>query len=170
MNHATATQLSGAPQLVIDRASPEDYSYVLDSWLQCYQQSARWRKVPFELYRPHVRPQLTAILADPETQVIAAYLGAAVVGWLAFEQRRSVDIVHWVHTRYRIGHDGPELRKHGIMRSLFSAAPLRDRIAYTHRGPLPKQAPRIAADVWIAAWLMRRGMKSVSFAKKEEWK
>lgn len=168
-NHVSPYTMVVRPSLRLAAARPDDFGYVLGSWLEGNWKAPRMRKIPFRLYRAAIEPKMQAVLEQPETRLLAAYLDDTIVGWLAYEWRRHVDLVHWVHTRYSIG-KGPTLRGKGIMRSLFAAAPLKKRLGYLHRGPVSKEAtPRVSSDVWIAKWLTDRG-SIVSYDEKEDWK
>lgn len=148
----------------------DDIRYCIGSWAEEFKFSPDAGRMPWRLYKRHVRPELERKLRRDDTHLLAAYLGTDIVGWLAYVPGRRVSTVHWVHTRYCIGDGGECLRKRGVMVTLLDAAQLGDRIVYTHRGPVPKHrgTGKQTSDQWIAAWLRKRGV-SATYLPYEEW-
>lgn len=174
LHHAPDIQLGGAPPMPLQIRSHvgDDIAYVRGSWAEGFKASPDAPRLPWKLYKRHVVPELDAVLHRDDTRLLAAYLGTDIVGWVAFVPGRRVSTVHWVHTRYRVGENGPCLRKQGVMRMLLEAAQLGDRIVYTHRGPYPKHLHRGEAkrtsDEWIVPWLGRNGV-SAAYLNYQEW-
>jgi hypothetical protein len=149
--------------LLIGRATPEDMPYIRGKWSEGYKHSSNaLAKLPWASYKRDVRPRLYAALAAPDTEVVVAYLGADIAGWMALSRGKRVDTVHWMATRAQIG-DGPPLLRRGVMTALVNATGLRDRIVYTHRGVK-------RSDEWIGNWLARRGAISIVYEPYERWK
>lgn len=155
--------------LVLSLMADDELPYVLGSWSEGYKFSERNAKLSWAIYKKHVVPELAAVLGRSDTFVLCARQGDVIVGWIAYCRGRSVDTVHWVHTRFRIGESGSPLRRNGIMTELINAASGRDRIVYTHRGPKPKHRGGVTSDEWISRWLAGRGVIAV-FVPYEEWK
>lgn len=176
MNHLAPQQFGGGPHppaLPVDlRASPgPDIAYIVGSWCEAYKHSPSCGRMPWPVFKRHVRPELEGVLHRSDTQLLTAYLGQHPVGWIAFAPGRRVSTVHWVHTRYCVGEGGACLRKRGIMTTLLGAAQLGDRIVYTHRGPYPKHrhaGAKQTSDEWIVPWLRRRGV-SAAYVPMSEW-
>lgn len=156
----------------ISRPSDSDRRYVLGSW------SEAWKLVPpnadqsWFFYKRERVPLLRAVLERPDTELLGAYSGGNIVGWLALCRMRRVDIVHWVHTRFRVGHDGDKLRKRRVMAQLFDAAELKPHLAYTFRGPRPRHPhpgeSRERSDEMVSSWLVDRG-HHVAYIPYQEW-
>lgn len=207
MNLYTADLRSGGPEddyatLAVPARLPitlgpvrnNDLAYCRSSWAEGFKHSPDAGRMSWQLYKRHVVPELQRILYRDDTQVLAAYLGADICGWIAYAPGRRVSTVHWVHTRCaiwdaaRCTNDGcimagsrlihgaicpghfdnlEKLRKRGVMSALVDAAPLGDRIVYTHRGPKERNA-RVTSDEWIVPWLRRRGINA-AYMPYEEW-
>lgn len=157
-----------APAHVIRPAVAADLEYVIGSWAEGYKNAPRMAKLTWQIYKQHVKPQLIDVLRRAETQILVADAGD-IVGWIAFAPGRRVSTCHWVHTRYCVGKDGPQLRKHGVMASLLDAAQLGSRFCYTHKGPKPVHRGGPPADEWIVRWLAGRGV-TAAYVPMEEWK
>lgn len=163
------SQPGNAPP-AIRSASANDHAYILRSWLEARRYAPGMSRMPFRVYESEYLPELEDVLGRGDTEVVVADSGGVIAGWLAFSRGRSVDTVHWVATRFRVGKDGPVLRRQGVMRSLLEAARLHKRLAYTFRGAYPraKDEPRETSDVWITRWLASRGTHAV-FVPYREW-
>lgn len=134
--------------------------------------SMSWRH-----YKRFIVPELERALVWPGTEILAAYIGDQVVGWLAFSRGKRVSTVHWVHVRFQLGDGGQELRRlgsrgladRGIMTMLFDEAKLGDRIAYTFKGAVPKhRSDGKTMDERLLPWLQRRGQHA-AYVSWEEW-
>lgn len=194
-NYAT---LSVPPPLPITIAPVRtaDLAYCRSTWAESFKHSPDAGRMSWQIYKRHVVPQLQRILYRDDTEVLAAYLGPDIAGWIAYVPGRRVSTVHWVYTRCAIwdhtrctqdgcrvdggrlshgvrcpGHfDNLEkLRRRGVMTALVDAADLGDRIVYTHRGPRPKHRGSVrTSDEWIVPWLRRRGINAAHMPW-EEW-
>jgi hypothetical protein len=145
-----------------------DLPFVRATWAEGYKHSPRNTKLPWRVYKRQEIPEIDAILDRDDTQIIAAYLGSAVAGWLAFSKQWSIPAVHWVYTRASLERGAPDtLRRRGIMTALLGAAQLGSRIVYTHKGPRGRGSP-VTSDEWIVPWLAKRGV-AAAFVSREEW-
>ena len=186
----------GPLPIVLRPARREDLAYCRGSWAEGYKHSPDNGRMSWRVYKQHVVPRLHATLYRDDTQALAAYLGADIVGWPAYVPGQRVSTVHWIHTRFavwdpaRCTQDGcaiagnsvahgarcpghaqnlERLRRRGIMTALVDAAQLGDRIVYTHRGATPKhRGIRETSDEWICRWLRRRGINA-AYVPMEEW-
>lgn len=155
--------------------APRDDSereYVHSSWIEAYRYAPGMQRGSFRSYRMVETGWLEHALGRADTRVLLATAGPVILGWICYSLQPTVDVVHWVQTRYRVGRDGAVLRKRGVMRELLSAAALKRGIAYTFRGSLPRHSepgdPVESADLWIARWLARNQTTAV-YQPYKEW-
>lgn len=159
--------------LSIRPTADEDNGYILGSWSEAYKLSPANRGRSWINYKRDVLPGLRECLMRPDTTIVGAYMGPSIVGWIAFCRGKRVDVVHWVHTRFRVGADGERLRRRGIMATLWDACELSQRIGYTHLGGRPRhpgagESTR-RSDEWVCDWLRERAVV-VTHIAYEEWK
>lgn len=146
-----------------------DLGYARWSFAEGHKGSPGVGSMTWRHYKRYIVPLLDRALAWPSTEILAAYLGETVVGWLAFARGRRVSTVHWVHVRYQLGDGGPELRRRGVMTMLVDAADLGDRVAYTWKGGYPKhRSDGTTMDERLLPWLQRRGQHA-AYVPWEEW-
>jgi len=145
-----------------------DLLYCHGSWAESYKLSPGNERMPWGLYKRTIKPELRVALDDAE--VIGAFWGDEIVGWIAVNRGKRVNALHWVHTRFKLVDSGVELRRRGIMTALVDAAKLGSHIVYTHRGPLPRSGTaKRPADAWLVPWLASRGTYA-THVHYQEWK
>lgn len=133
---------------------------VAHSWTQSYRDSPEMRNRfgRWEDYKAVYVPVIDAILDRDDTNVlVAAGPGDIAVGWMAFASWTSIDTVHWVWVQ-------AQHRERGIARRLLDG--LRNRIAYTHKGPNRRR--QLRSDLVLCDSLRRRGVV-VSHVPYQEW-
>lgn len=163
-----ATAPSYALGLSIRRVALDDLPYVRNSWAEGHKGAPGVRQMSWRLYKQFVVPQLNAACAHPAVELVGAYIGSTIVGWLALSRGKRVNALHWVHTRFRIGESGEELRRRGIMTSLVDAAVLGNRIVYTWKGALGKHDhDGKTMDERLLPWLSSRGQHAAYLPWKE---
>jgi hypothetical protein len=148
----------------------DERAYCAGSWAESYKLSPGHQQLPWGAYKRVVVPELKQVLDSPATSILAARSGGQIVGWLALSRGRRIHACHWVHTRFRVGQDGEQLRRRGVMTALFEAAQLGHRFIYTHRGPVPRHGAdrSTTSDEWIAKALAERGVFA-TFVHYQEW-
>lgn len=175
----------------------DDLPRVRGAFAEGYKNSPGLSRMPWRFYKQHVVPTLQAVLVHPSTELLGAYSGDELCGWLAFARGRRVDTVHWVSVPFWfplpstlcIGctpaergpqhHEGgcplhpsrrQQIRRSGIMRGLFDAAGLKERLAYTHRGARHehRDSDGMTMDERLMPWIRSRGQWAV-YVKWEEW-
>lgn len=148
----------------------DDRAYVAHSWAEAYKHAPKMHALSWKIYKRLVVPDLDAVLARPETEVLiaTAHGGSdAIVGWIAFERGRRVSTVHWIHTRFRLTPGAAGLRRRRIATDLLAAADLGARLVYTFHAPRSRaDAP---SETELVQALARRGV-SAAFVPYEEWK
>lgn len=145
-----------------------DLPYVRNSFAEGHKGAPGVSSMTWRHYNRFIRPQLSAVLSHPRVELAAAYIGADIVGWLAYTIGRNVDAVHWAHTRFKVGDDGAPLRRRGVMTALFDAVELR-RLEYTWRAGRHKDdRDKRTVDERLLPWLSRRGHHA-TYTPWESW-
>lgn len=144
---------------VLRPMSPRELPWVLHSWTEGYKHAPAARRKPWSDYKAHDVPRMREAIARPDTTVMVAAdpdtgIGA---GWMAFASWPMIDTVHWIYVAMR--HRG-----RGVMTALLGH--LRDRVAYTHQGPVKRK--QVRADLRIADALRDQG-KTVSYIPYADW-
>lgn len=145
-----------------------DMPWLRNSFAEGHKDAPGVSGMSWRHYKLWIVPQLRAALASAD--LIAAYLGPDIVGWIALNRGRRADTVHWIHTRWRVGIDGEVLRRRGIATALLDAAQLKQHLAYTFRGAQPKHREHAGApmDERLLPWLRARGHHA-AYLPWEEW-
>lgn len=147
----------------------DDFAYARNSFAEGHKRAPGVESMSWRYYKRFIVPMLEDVLRHERVEVLAAYLGADVVGWLAFSRGRLVDAVHWVHTRWKVGADGAPLRRRGIMTLLLESAELKNRLAYTWKGARAEHdRDGLTMDERLLPWLSDRGQHAV-YQPWEEW-
>jgi hypothetical protein len=147
----------------------EDYGYARWSFAEGHKGAPGVSSMTWRYYKRFIAPELERALTFPTTEILGAYLGGTVAGWLAFARGKRVSTVHWVHVRFQLGDGGMELRRRGVMTALLDAADLGDRIAYTFKGSAPKhRKDGKTMDERLLPWLQRRGQHA-AYVPWEQW-
>lgn len=153
------------------RAVPErDFAYVRGSFAEGHKGAPGVMSMNWKYYKRYVVPELERVLRREGTELLGAYQhDGEIVGWLAFHRGRRASTIHWAHTRYRVGNDGPELRRRGIFSALLDRVDLGARIAYTFKGAYPKhRSDGQTLDEKLLPWLSSRGQHA-AYIPWDEW-
>lgn len=148
---------------------PADAGYTRWSFAEGHKGAPQVDSMTWRQYKKYVVPELNRALTWASTEILAAYMGETIIGWIAYSRGRRVSTVHWVHVRYQLGDDGECLRRRGVMTALFDAAKLGDRIAYTFKGAYPRhRSDGKTMDERLVPWLQKRGQHA-AYVPWEEW-
>ena len=154
----------------IERARLDDMAYIRNSFAEGHKGAPGVASMTWRYYKRYIVPELNAALGRGDTQILAAYRRDGIVlGWIAFCRGRTVDTVHWVHTRHAIADEGEQLRRRGVMTALLDAAKLKPRLCYTFRGAWPRhRSDGVTMDERLLPWLRSRGQHA-AYVPWEEW-
>lgn len=161
--------------LSLGRLRRDDFAYARNSFAEGHKTAPGVESMSWRYYKRFIVPMLESVLRNERVEVAAAYLGADIVGWVAFSRGKYVDALHWVHTRWKIGADGESLRRNcgrgggGIMTALLDYVELRNRLAYTWRGGKGKHDhDGLTMDERLLPWLASRGQHA-AYLPWDEW-
>lgn len=166
---AAGLDVTAALDLDIRPLRTEDLGYARWSFAEGHKGAPGVASMTWRYYKRFIVPELERALTFATTEILGAYVGSTVVGWLAFARGKRVSTVHWVHVRFQLGDGGQELRRRGVMTALLDAAELGDRIAYTFKGAAPKHRnDGKTMDERLLPWLQKRGQHA-AYVPWEEW-
>lgn len=151
--------VSAAPSLTISirPMSADDHGYARATWREGMKDAPAYERMPWSLYKQTAGATVAKLVADE--QLLGAYVpDGRIIGWLCMTPGRTVNTLHWVHTRYEL--DGERCRRRGVMSALVDAAQLGKRIVYTFHGPRRRRVEAgrgPTLDVVLVDWLRDRG-------------
>ncbi len=147
----------------------DDLPYVRNSFAEGHKGAPGVRTMTWRHYKEFIVPRLHRVLAHPGVELVSAYLGQEIVGWLAYSRGRRVDAIHWAHTKYQLRDRGEPMRRRGVMATLIDRAGLGDRIAYTWRGACGDSShDKRTLDERLLPWLAERGQHA-AYVPWEDW-
>lgn len=138
-----------------------DLAWMLRTWSEGYKGSPAMHRKVWRDYKAMDVPQLAVALRRHDTRLMVAVdEELQPVGWLAYAQWPSIDVVHWVHTNFKH-------RRMGVMRSLLEKAALKKRVIYTHQAEKKRRGGE-RSDERIKRMLEQRG-RIVTYTPYQEW-
>lgn len=139
---------------------PDDFGYALTTWRESHKPATRG--VPWSVYKYMYGAEFEKILRDRGTLALAAYApDNAVLGYLVASPGKSVDTLHWTHTR-RLHGAGAYCRRQKVMTELIRAASFGDRYIYTLRA-------RKKLDKKLAEYTLAAGLGQAIYVPLKEW-
>ena len=170
MNLESVTS-TAAPSLTISirPMAYEDHGYVRSTWREGMKDAPAYERMPWSIYK-QTAGATVAKLVD-EARLIGAYVpDGRIIGWLCMSPGRSVNTLHWMHTRFDL--DGERCRRRGVMSALVEAAQLGKRIVYTFHGPRRRRSADDGRgrglDAVLVDWLRDRGT-TATHIHYQEW-
>lgn len=155
-----------------------DLGYARHSFAESHKDAPGVASMSWRTYKRFIVPELNSVLVHPTTELLGAYLGPVVVGWIALARGKRVNTVHWLFTRYAIAArpdeapspwEGTECRRRHVASMLVDAAGLGERLVYTFKGAHPKhRSDGITMDERLVPWLRGRGQHA-AYVPWEEW-
>lgn len=145
----------------------DDVGYALVAWREAYKQAPGVSRLPWEYYRTVYAPMLKRLIDDPSTELLGAYEGNTLLGFLVMTRGKRVHTLHWCQIKNKV--DGRRVRdRRELFFKLLDAADLGSRFVYTLRGPrCRKETGARSLDELLVADLRKRGVVATLVPLKE---